>query len=176
MAKQDQMISWLNDAYAMEQSVEQVLQNHVKDAKNHPQLQAKLQEHLQQTKHHADLVKGCIQRLNGSTSSLKSGLAQVMGTIQGVATGMFQDELVKNGIQDYATENFEIATYTALIAAARDLGDTDTARVCEEIRQDEEGMARWLLEHLPTIVTETMQRQQGAPASEANVQPGMQAQ
>ena len=44
----------------MEQSIAQVLENHVKDAKNNPQLQAKLQEHLDQTPRQADLVKDCL--------------------------------------------------------------------------------------------------------------------
>src|SRR5918911_4841797 len=92
----DLFVSWLNDAYSMEQSIAQVLENHVKDAKNNPQLQAKLQEHLDQTRRHADLVKDCLQCLGESPSAIKSTMANVMGTIQGMATGGAKDELVKD--------------------------------------------------------------------------------
>jgi ferritin-like metal-binding protein YciE len=70
----------------MEQSIAQVLENHVKDAKNNPQLQAKLQEHLDQTRRHADLVKDCLQCLGESPSAIKSTMANVVGTIQRMAT------------------------------------------------------------------------------------------
>src|SRR5436190_17521016 len=109
MAHQDLFMAWLNDAYGMENSLVQVLQNHAKDAQDHPQMQAKIQEHLDKTRQHAELVKGCVERLGGSTSALKTGMANIMGVVQGLSTGAAEDELVKNGIADYAAENFEIA-------------------------------------------------------------------
>lgn len=155
----DQLITWLNNAYAMEQSIAKVLENHVKDAKDHPQMQTRLQQHLDATKRHAELVKGCIERLGGQTSALKSGMANVMGTVQGMSTGAAKDELVKNALHDYGTEHFEIASYTSLIAAAQDAGDQETARICREILMDEEGMANWLIEQIPLVTLEQMQRE-----------------
>jgi ferritin-like metal-binding protein YciE len=159
----DLYVRWLNDAYSMEQSIIQVLENHVEDAKDQPQLQAKLQEHLEQTRRHAEVDKGCLERLGESPSTVKSGMANVMGTVQGMvqamSTGMMaQDELVKNGIADYATEHFEIASYKALIVAAQDLGDQESVRTYQEILRDEEAMANWFNEHLPNIVQETIRR------------------
>lgn len=153
----DQIVSWLNDAYAMEQSITQVLENHVKDAEDHPQLQARLQQHLTETKHHAELVKGCIERLGGGTSSIKAGMSSMMGRVQGMSTGAASDELVKDGISDFSTEYFEIASYKALIAAANSVGDTETVQICREILRDEESMAAFLDQHLPMVVQETLQ-------------------
>jgi len=51
----------------------------------------------------------------------------------------------------YAFENMEIATYRILSAAAREAGDVDTARVCDEICREEEAMAGFLEERLPEI-------------------------
>ena len=36
MAHKEQLIAWLNDAYAMENSMIPVLKNHAKDAKDYP--------------------------------------------------------------------------------------------------------------------------------------------
>src|SRR3712207_2094844 len=118
MPHHDLVIAWLNDAHAMELSIAQVLANHAQDAKDHPQLQTRLQEHLEQTRRHADLVKGCLERLGGSVSGVKTGMATVMGTVQGMATALAKDDLVKNALHDYGTEHFEIACYTSLLAAA----------------------------------------------------------
>src|SRR5215212_1396380 len=126
MAHQDFVTKWLNDAYSMENALIQVLENHAKDAEDHPQVQSGIQEHIQTTRRHAERVEECIQRLGGDTSTLKSGIAKISGTLQGMSTGVAEDELVKNAIADYAAEQFEIASYRALIAAAEELGDQET--------------------------------------------------
>ena len=159
MAQNDLVVAWLTDAHAMERSITQVLQRHVKDAKDQPEIQSRLQQHLDATQRHADLVKGCLDRLGGDTSKLKTGLSTVVGKVQGVATKVAKDQLVKNALQDYSTEHMEIASYQSLIAAARQLGDTETASVCEQIVQDEEAMQAWLREQIPTITLRVLQEQ-----------------
>ncbi len=155
----ERFLDWLNDAYSMEQSISKVLENHVQDAKDYPLIQTQLQKHLEQTRHHAEIIKGCIERLGESPSTIKSGMANITGMLGGVSTGMAKDELVKNAISDYATEHFEIACYTALITAAQDYGDVDTVLACESIRRDEEEMAQWLEQQLPVVVQETLRNE-----------------
>lgn len=162
MSQQDLVLGWLNDAYAMERSITQVLSRHIKDVQDQPQIASRLQQHLEATERHVELVKGCIERLGGDTSTLKAGMAQVMGAAQGMATGLAKDELVKNALQDYSTEHMEIASYQSLIAAARQLGDTETVSVCEQIPQDEEAMQAWLQEQIPTITLHVLQQQESA--------------
>jgi ferritin-like metal-binding protein YciE len=65
---------------------------------------------------------------------------------------------VKNALADYAAENFEVASYTALVNAAQELNDQQTALVCQQIRQEDEEMALWLQQNLPTLVRQTMQQ------------------
>jgi ferritin-like metal-binding protein YciE len=157
MAHAEIYMAWLNDAYGMENALVQVLQNHAKDAQDHPQMHAKIQEHLDKTRQHAELIKGCIERRGGSTSAVKTGMANLVGVMQGLSTGMAEDELVKNGIADYAAENFEIASYQALITA-HDLGDEQTGQVCQQILADEQDMANWLAQHLPEAVEEIIRK------------------
>jgi ferritin-like metal-binding protein YciE len=158
-------LAWLNDAYALEQSLVEVLERHVTDAKDYPTIQARLQQHLDETRRHAELVKGCVERLGGDTSAIKSGMAKVMGTFQGMSTRFAKDELIKNALADYSAEHFEIASYTSLLAAARSLGDTETAQVCQQILQDEQAMQDWLLHQIPVITEGLLQieaREHGA--------------
>jgi len=154
MAHQETVIAWLNDAHALELNLTQVLEHRVEDTKDHPQMQARIQQHLEQTRRHAELVKGCIERLGGSTSAIKSGMGKIGGFFQGVSTGMAKDEIVKNALADYASEQFEIASYTSLIAAAQALGDREMAAICQQILRDEEEMAGWLQQQIPTITQE----------------------
>jgi ferritin-like metal-binding protein YciE len=159
MAHNEMVIAWLNDAYGMEQSITHVLENHARDAKDHPQIQGAIKQHLEATKRHADMVKQEIERLGGSTSAVKSAMSHVMGMGQSVSTGMAKDELVKNALADYSTEHMEIASYRALQAAAMELGDQQLARTCEMILADEMAMAQFLEQNLPMIVTMTLQQQ-----------------
>jgi ferritin-like metal-binding protein YciE len=148
------LIGWLNDAYAMEKGLVQVLENHANDVKDRPEMYRMMAQHLEQTRMHAERVKDCVERLGGSISTVKTAMGSVSGFFQGRSTGISPDELVKNGLSDYAAEHFEIASYRALITAARLLGENQVVQVCESILRDEEEMANWLEKTLPTVVQE----------------------
>jgi ferritin-like metal-binding protein YciE len=154
----DLMLAWLNDAHAMENALIPILENHAGDAENHPDVRARIERHVEETRRHAELVKGCIERLGEEPSAAKTTLGGMVGAMQSVATGPFQDELVKNALSDYAVEHFEIAAYRALIAGARATGDEETARTCEQILRDEEDMARFLGDSLPATVQSTLRK------------------
>ena len=157
MAHKELVIAWLNDAHATELGIAQVLERHVEEAKDHPQMQTGLQRHLEQTRRHAELVKGCVERMGGETSGIKSGMASVMGAVQGMTTKLAKDELIKNALHDYGSEHFEIACYTSLIAAAENLGDQETVRVCQEILRDDQAMADFLFQQIPLVTIEMLQ-------------------
>jgi ferritin-like metal-binding protein YciE len=153
----DTLISWLNDAHSMEDGLTRILENHANDAKDFPQIQTKLQQHLEVTKRHADMVKQEIKRLGGGTSpvdTVKNTFGNMFGTMQGVVTGGAEDQMIKNALSDYAAEHFEIACYKALIAGAQAYGDTQLVRTCETILRDEEEMAHFLEQHLPMLVND----------------------
>jgi ferritin-like metal-binding protein YciE len=61
------------------------------------------------------------------------------------------DEVVKAALASYAFEAMEIASYSILRSAAEDLGDVETARVCDQILREEEAMADWLKNNIPDI-------------------------
>ncbi len=156
MAHKEMLTAWLKDAYSMEVALVPILENHAKDAKDHPTMQARIQQHIQETKQHAELLKSCLARYDEKPSAIKTAIGGMTGGMQSVATGPFKDELVKNGISDYAAENFEIASYNALIAAARAIGDQDTVNDCTQILRDEQSMADWLEKNLPVAVEDTL--------------------
>jgi len=120
------------------------LKDHAAAAKDYPEVQAKLNEHVEATQRHAELVARCIERLGDHPSALKEAVGSVVGKVTGLANLPAKDTVIKNALGDYAAENFEIICYRSLIAGAEQLGDYDTVSVCREILQDEEDMAAWL--------------------------------
>lgn len=154
MSDRQTLISWLNDAYAMETALIPILENHAKDARAFPAIEAKDREHAAQTRQQAERIKGCLERLGEQPSKVKTALGSLFGHLQAPATGLFGDELIKNFLMDYATENFEIACYKALSIAADQLGEPEIAAVCREIQQEEQQMADWIRNNLPGVVRE----------------------
>lgn len=154
MADRQLLIAWLHDAYAMETALIPILENHAEDATRYPDVQARDREHALQTRQQAERLKECLERLGEKPSTVKTTLGSLFGRLQAPVTGMFSDEVIKNFLMDYATENFEIACYEALIAASEQVGEPEVARVCREILQEEQAMADWIRQRLPSIVVD----------------------
>jgi ferritin-like metal-binding protein YciE len=153
------LVSWLKDAHAMESGLIPVLQNHAKDARNNPDAAARINQHLEETRRHAQLLETCIRNLGESPSGTKDVMGKITGWLHGISSGASKDENVKNAIMDYAAEHFEIASYKALIEAANIVGEPEVARVCGQILRDEEDMARWLEDQMPIMIREFINKQ-----------------
>jgi ferritin-like metal-binding protein YciE len=150
------VVAWLRDAYAMERALVPVLENHAKDAERHPELRARLQQHATETKRQADRIEQCLRQLGQEPSTLKNTVSKVLGAIQSVATGAFKDDEVKNALQDYATQYFQIACYRSLIEAGKALQRPEIVEMCQQSLNEEEAMARFLEQQLPTIVHDAL--------------------
>lgn len=147
----EQIITWLKDAHAMEQSLASVLELHIEAARELPDVRDRLSQHLEETEAHAERVRECLESLGAQPSAAKSIAGGFMGAMQGASTVLFEDQLVKNALADYAMEHFEMACYSSLIAAADDVGLTKIARTCGEILRDEAAMADWLELQIPEL-------------------------
>jgi ferritin-like metal-binding protein YciE len=158
MTQNEQLISWLNSAYSMEQSLAKVLENHAHDAKDHPDMQERIEAHVAETRAHSDQVARCLEILGSKPSTMKAAVGNIMGMVQGASTGMFHDELVKNVLADYAAEHFEIACYTSLIEAAELAGHSEIVEICRGILDEEEAMAEWLESQIPDVTRTVLQQ------------------
>jgi len=155
----EELIRWLNDAYMLELALEENLLKHANAANDFPDWRERIQQHVEETREHANAVRSCIERLGGSVSTSKAVIGEVAGRIQGLSTMMYKDEQVKNVLFDYAMEHFEIACYESLIAAAEQAGQPEVAQICEEILDDEETMADWLRAQIPLVTAAHLERE-----------------
>lgn len=147
----DILTGWLRDAYAMENGIVEILERHEKEAEHRPEIRQQVTDHLAQTRRHAELLEQRIRALGESPSRTKGVFSDLVGRMQGWMTAFADDVIVKNCIAEYAMEHFEIASYRSLIAGAQACGDTETARLCERILQEELRMAELLEGQLPGI-------------------------
>lgn len=131
--------------------MESVLQVQLTQAMDHAEIHERLNQHLAETRVHAERVRRCLEELGETPSAIKSIAGGFMGVMQAVSTAVFRDDLLKGIIANYAMEHFEIACYRALRSAANDSGLNDIADMCEEILSEETAMAEWLEEQVPDV-------------------------
>jgi ferritin-like metal-binding protein YciE len=158
MAIRDTYITWMKDAYAMEMDITKFLEGQIDDAQEYPELQAKIEEHLDLTRKQAERVKECLERNGEEVSEVKSWFSQLMGITKGVGAEMMKDKIVKGGIIDHGTEHTEMAAYQALMVAAEMAGDEESKEVFKQIKDEEEEMANWLEDNLDKVTREYLEK------------------
>ncbi|OHV12954.1 ferritin-like domain-containing protein [Kushneria phosphatilytica] len=155
---EERLLQWLRDAHAMEEQAEQMLRGQASRIEHYPELHKRIEQHIDETCDQAAQIKGCIERLGGTTSGFKDMGGKLAAMGQALGGSMASDEVVKGGQASYAFEHFEISTYKALIAAAEAVDDQETRRICEGILEQEKAMAGWLEEQLPAITRQYLER------------------
>lgn len=148
----DKLITYLQDACAMERHIVQVLEGQVKDTADYPQIQSRVQQHLDETRMHEQRMEQRLTAYGEKRSAVKTLGTSLMGSLTGAAGGGRTDDLSKAARDDYATEHLEIAAYELLIATAQLCGDHETITAAKANLRDEVAMARWLEQHLPDTV------------------------
>ncbi len=158
----DKLIAYMEDAYAMEHQIEEQLEHQVKETQRFPDIQARIQEHLDATKQHQERMAQCLSTYSRQPSAVKGALTGMMGNVAGALSAARLDPLAKTARDDYMIEHMEIAAYELLIATAQALGDSETVRACELNLADEVRMANWLEQNLGKTAILALQ-QDGLP-------------
>ncbi len=153
------LVKSLEDVYALEAHLVQVLSDHVKDAQDEPMIRQKIEQHLHETELHRDRIEQRLNALGGSKPGLKTAISNVMGQMMGAAAGSRANALAKNARDEYASEHLEIASYVELITLAQTVGDMDTVRTAQLNLRDEVAMQQWLIQHLPEATLKGLQRE-----------------
>ncbi|MBB4127325.1 ferritin-like metal-binding protein YciE [Xanthomonas translucens] len=155
----ERLLKWLQDAYAMEQEANTMLTATAGRLEHYPELKARIEQHIAETRDQSDQVKRCIELLDGSLPTIKGAVASVMATVHAAGNSMMSDEVAKSLGVSYAFEHMEIASYRALVIAAKEAGQTQIAEICAAILDQEIAMAEWLIEHQEATILAFLKRE-----------------
>ena len=164
MTKRDaKVVQYLNEAYATERRLEIALQAHIAMTPR-TDYKKRLREHLKETKAHARGVERRIKALGGEAgtvslpgpeplakgakaaqSAVQRAAAVAQGPLHAVRGTGPQERMLKNARTEYQDEAGEIATYRAIEALAKAVGDKETAKLAREIGREEKRMADFLV-------------------------------
>ncbi|ALZ95459.1 ferritin-like domain-containing protein [Leclercia adecarboxylata] len=149
---------WLRDAHAMEKQAESMLESMASRIDNYPDVRARIEQHITETKQQITVLEEILDRNDISRSMLKDSMSKMMAFGQSVGGMVTSDEIVKGSISGYVFEQFEIACYTSLLAAAKKAGDMASVPAIESILAEEQRMADWLIQHIPDTTEQFLLR------------------
>src|SRR4051794_26359939 len=158
------IVQYLNDAYATERKLEIALQAHIAMTPR-ADYKKRLRDHLKETKAHARLVARRIKALGGgeaetmslpgpdavvkgatgAKAAVQRAAAIAQGPLHAVRGTGQQERMLKNARTEYQDEAEEIATYRAIEALAKAVGDKETAKLARDIGREEKRMADFLV-------------------------------
>ena len=160
-ASRKKVLQYLGEAQACEQSLVRVLQSQIGMTPRGAYRTA-LEQHLRQTREHADRVGERRRELGQGGNPLTAAVGVVESVVgQALALGKTpfdllrgsggEEKVLKNAKDAYASEALEIATYTAIERVAQAVGDDETAALAASIRADEEKMLDRVLREIPKL-------------------------
>jgi len=163
------IVQYLNEAYAKEKELERALDGHIGMTTRAP-YRKRLQDHLRETKRHADVVSRRIKQLGGTAeenslpgpgvtsdaaglgaSVVQQATAAVKGVGHMVRGTSDQEKMLKNAKTEAFNEQEEIGNYTAIETLATTVGDKETAKIARDIRREEERMRGFLEKLIPQL-------------------------
>jgi ferritin-like metal-binding protein YciE len=149
------LVAWLRDAHAMERTSVDTL-DHLAERLDRPfpDLARRFRQHWQESLDQVERIETCLKELGSDSSTFKDLRRRFIGITQAYAVEVLPDEVVKDCQAVYASRHFEIATYTALGAAARKLEVPAIVQLCEQNLQQERAMASWLEQQIPEVTLE----------------------
>ena len=154
MKTKEELIDWLQDAYAMESALLIALKKQINSEKVSQRMREQASIHYVETEGHAKAVEESLKSLGSGPSVAKNFIGEGMEAVKGTATMFAKDERIKDALAAYASEHFEIACYTALRTGALKLGLTQVVGMCNAIILEEQKMAAWLEKNLPDVVND----------------------
>ncbi len=147
----DKLVAYIQDAYAMEKAGVEPLERHADQAKGVPVIEAKVWEHLDQTRRHQARMEERLRAHGAQPSAVKGALGALAGAATGAVSGARPDPIAMNTRDEYVNEHLEIASYAMLMATARAFGDEETVNAAALNAQDEVAMQGWLAKHVAEV-------------------------
>ncbi len=150
-AARDTFVAGLKDAHALENQALSIMKPQIDRLEHYPEVVERLRRHVTETEGQIARLDRILSELGEQHSTFKDTGGRMMGGMAAMGHAAASDEVIKNGLADYAFENYEVASYRSLITLAEMVGLSDARVELEASLKEEEDMARWIGDHLEEI-------------------------
>jgi ferritin-like metal-binding protein YciE len=157
MAKENQdvvqklFVTGLRDAHAVEHQALALMDRQLERLQNYPEVEARMREHRVETEQQIQRIDHILESIGESHSGFKDAALTMSGNMAALAHTLAGDEILKNSFANFAFENFEAASYKALITVADYGGYAAALPLLRETLEEELAMARFCDEILPQV-------------------------
>jgi ferritin-like metal-binding protein YciE len=159
-------VTGLQNAHAVEQQALSLIDRQLDRLVRYPEIADRLRSHRVETQDQIRRLDDILGSLGERASSFKDMALSFMGNVAALTHVPAADEILKNQFVNAAFENFEIASYTALVSLA-DAGELPTAAaLLRETLKEEIAMAAWVQDSVPALTLKYVElRSDGSDAS-----------
>ena len=144
-------VTGLQNAHAVEQQALSLIDRQLDRLTRYPEIAERLRDHRLETEAQMRRLDEILNGLNESRSGWRDAAMALMGNVAALSNSLAGDEVLKNHIVNHAFENFEIATYTSLIAIAEAGDFAQALPLLRATLQEEERMAQWVRDSLADL-------------------------
>ncbi|WP_420136499.1 ferritin-like domain-containing protein [Sphingomonas sp.] len=151
-------IDGLKNAHALENQALALMDRQIEHLAHYAEVAERLRAHRGETHTQITRLNQILESLGESPSALKDAALTMSGNMAAIAHGFATDEILKNSLANFAFENFEAATYKALIVMAEEGGFTTAIPLLQQTLQEELAMVAFCDEILPTVIRKYLYR------------------
>lgn len=159
-------VTGLQNAHAVENQALSLIDRQLDRLTRYPEIAERLRTHRLETEDQIRRLDDILGSLGERSSGLKDMALSFMGNLAAMGNVMASDEVLKNQFVNAAFENFEVASYTSLLALAEAAELPTAADLLRQTLEEEIAMAAWVQESLgPLTLKYVGLRAKGATAS-----------
>jgi ferritin-like metal-binding protein YciE len=147
----DVFVTGLRNAHGVEVKAIQLLERQIEALKDYPDIRARLEQHLGETRNQLNRLETILGELDESPSTFKDTLLAAFGNALMIPQGMAGDAILKGAFASFAFENYEIAAYRSLIAMTETVAMPQFRTPLEASLNEEIAMAQWLGDNIPAV-------------------------
>ena len=144
-------VTGLQNAHAVEHQALSLLDRQLDRLVRYPEIADRLRSHRVETEDQIRRLDDILVSLGERSSSFKDMALGFMGNIAALTHVPAADEVLKNQFVNAAFENFEIASYTSLVALAEASDLPTAATLLNETLKEEIAMAAWVQDSVPAL-------------------------
>jgi ferritin-like metal-binding protein YciE len=160
----DLFVTGLRNAHAMERQAQELMERQSERSGDYPEVQAKLRQHLAETKTQQTRLEECLKACGESPSTLKDAALAFVANVAALGHAVAPDEIIKNALANNAFEHYEIAAYKSLLALAEPAGMSSQVAALRASLAEEEQMAAWADKSVATVTLAYLAKSRSAAA------------
>jgi len=148
----------LRNQHAVEHQAIELLERQIGRLENCPEMEARMRQHLEESREQAHRIEELLTGLGSSHSSVKDTVMSLVGNMLAIGHAPAGDEVIKNTIANFAFEHYEIAAYKSLLTLADTVGHAPAKAALSTSLKEEESMATWIDSHIAATTMRFVER------------------